>query len=38
MKIFSLCLNQDELAILTLYISTTKLFVQSVMYTYCKYV
>jgi len=31
MKMFSLCLNQVELAVFTLYISTTKLLVQSVV-------
>jgi len=35
---FSLCLNQDKLVVLTLYISTTKLLVQSVGYTYWKVV
>jgi len=33
LKMFSLCLNQVELDVLTLYISTTKLFVLSVVYT-----
>jgi len=31
---FSLPLNQVELAVFTLYIATTKLLIQSVVYTY----
>jgi len=38
MKIFSLRFNEDEMAILTLYISTAKPLVQSVVYTYRKVV
>jgi len=38
MKMFPLCLNQDELAVLTLYIPTFNLLVQSVVYSYWKVV
>jgi len=34
LTIFSMCSNQVELAVLTLFISTTKLLVQSVVSTY----
>jgi len=38
LKKLTLCLNEVELAVLTLYMSTTKLLVQSVVYTYLKVV
>jgi len=34
LKMFSFCSNQVELPVFTLYISTSKLLVQSVVYTY----
>jgi len=33
LKMFSMCLNQFKLTVFTLYISTTKLLLQSVVYT-----
>jgi len=38
LKMFTMCLNQSECAVLTLFVSITQLLVQSVVYTYQKLV